>query len=391
MLPEPSSTARAHQARLLAHIAKVCQQQNGKISFADFMTLALYAPSLGYYSAGLTKLGQDGDFITSPEISTLFSQTVGAQCQQILRLLPTETACILELGAGTGRMAADLLNFLAKQQQLPQHYYILEVSADLRARQQAYLQTHCSDYFDRITWLDRLPAEGSFTGIILGNEVIDALPCHLFKISENGTCLEGYVSMNGEIAQLSFLAPTSIGFEKAVQTLQTRLETQFAPGYTSEIHLSLPAWIASLSTCLKQGVMLFIDYGFPSHEYYHPARHMGTLMCHYRHYAHSDPLQYIGLQDITAHVDFTALAIAAIEHSLTVAGFTTQGAFLINNGITTLASAAINDTEQLAFSHMIQKLTHPHEMGELFKVIAFTKDFDEPLLGFAVFDQRHRL
>lgn len=391
MLPEPSSTARAHQALLLAHIANVSQQQNGKISFADFMALALYAPGLGYYSAGLAKLGQAGDFVTAPEISTLFSQTLAAQCQQILNKLPKDSASILELGAGTGRMAADLINYLAKKQHLPQHYYILEVSADLRARQQAYLQTHCTDYFERFIWLDRLPQAGSFTGIILGNEVIDALPCHLFKISASGTCLEGIVSLQDNIPQLSFTTPMSDDLEEAVNNLQTRLGTAFAPDYTSEIHLSIPAWMASLSACLKQGVMLFLDYGFPSHEYYHPARHMGTLMCHYRHYAHSDPMQYIGLQDITAHVDFTALALAAIAQDLTVAGFTTQGAFLINNGITTLAEAATSDEQRMVFSQQIQKLTHPHEMGELFKVIAFKKNFDEPLQGFAVFDQLHRL
>lgn len=391
MLPEPSTSARAHQALLLTHIAQVCQQQSGKLSFADFMALALYAPGLGYYSAGLAKIGQAGDFITAPEIATLFTQTVGVQCQQILSSLPKADACILELGAGTGRMAADLMNFLATQHCLPKHYYLLEVSGDLKSRQQAYLQTYCADYFERFIWLDRLPQENVFTGIILGNEVIDALPCHLFKIDENHACLEGFVRVQNDAAQLIFATPESPGLTAAVDALQENLGISFAAGYTSEIHLSLNAWLASLNVCLKQGVMLFIDYGFPCHEYYHPARHMGTLMCHYRHYAHSDPLQYIGLQDITAHVDFTALALAAIKNDLTVAGFTTQGAFLINNGITSLAEIADNDAQRIAFSQQIQKLTHPHEMGELFKVIAFTKAFDEPLQGFTVFDQRHRL
>lgn len=388
MLPIPSSDAKAHQAKLLAHITNVCQQSNGHISFAEFMDLALYAPGLGYYSAGVAKFGIDGDFVTAPLISSLFSQALGAQCEQILRQL--ENPIILELGAGTGRMACDIMQHLAKQACLPKQYAILEVSADLRARQQAYLQQHCPQHFSRFVWLDTLPSE-PFNGVILGNEVIDALPVHLFKMGEKGAITEGLVEIAQENAELFFSTPKTESLTAAVNALQQRLETHFGAGYTSEIHLSLPSWIASLNQCLAKGVMLFIDYGFPSHEYYHPSRHMGTLMCHYRHHAHSDPMQYIGLQDITSHVDFTALAIAAIQHDLEVAGFTHQGAFLINNGITSFAEVAENEVERYNFSQQIQKLTHPHEMGELFKVMALSKEFDEPLQGFAVFDQRHRL
>lgn len=387
MLPTPSNDAKAHQAKLLAYIASQYKQSDGNLSFAEFMDLALYAPGLGYYSAGVAKFGIDGDFVTAPLISSLFSKALGAQCAQILRLL--EQPVILELGAGTGRMACDIMLYLAEQSCLPKQYAILEVSADLRARQQAYLQQHCTSLYDRFIWLDRLP-DKPFQGVILGNEVIDALPVHLFKIGENGIVEEGLVHVGQDKAQLHFSTPKTNQLPLAVEALQQRLETRFEVGYTSEIHLSLPAWVASLSQCLAKGVMLFIDYGFPSHEYYHPSRHMGTLMCHYRHHAHSDPMQYIGLQDITSHVDFTALALAAIKSELDIAGFTHQGAFLINNGITSFAESN-NTVDVYNFSQQIQKLTHPHEMGELFKVMALCKNVDEPLQGFAVFDQRHRL
>ncbi|MCS5709859.1 SAM-dependent methyltransferase [Candidatus Berkiella aquae] len=390
MLPAPSADALAHQAKLLDHLFMLNQQQRGQLSFAEFMHNALYAPGLGYYSAGLAKIGEAGDFVTAPVISSLFSQALANQCLQILRSLANEAPCILELGAGTGRMAGDLMLYLATQDVLPLHYYILEVSADLKSRQQAYLQAYCPEQYHRFIWLDTLPSE-PFTGIILGNEVIDALPCHLFKISDDHTILEGFVEITPTQTQLCFDTPKSQGLQEAIIALQERLGLTFTPGYLSEIHLQLNAWIASLSACLHQGVMLFIDYGFPSHEYYHPSRTCGTLMCHYRHHAHSDPLQYIGLQDITAHVDFTALALAAIAHDLEVAGFTNQGAFLLNNGILTLAEAARNDGQRIAFSQQLQKLIQPHEMGELFKVMALSKQFDESLQGFVAFDQRHRL
>ncbi len=385
----PSDLAIAHQAKLLTTIQDACQQHDGKLSFADFMALALYAPGLGYYSAGLTKLGVEGDFVTAPMISPLFSQALGSQCQQILAALGVQ-ASIIELGAGTGCMASDIMHFLAKQNALPKQYFILEVSGDLRARQQAYLQSHCQEHFNRFVWLDSLPKQ-PFKGIILGNEVIDAIPCHLFKIDGSQKVLEGFVHFVNDKAELLFATPSSNGLIEAVQSLQERLDEPLQSGYTSEIHLQLNAWIASLSACLEQGVMLFIDYGFPSHEYYHPSRYMGTLMCHYQHHAHADPLQYIGLQDITAHVDFTALAIAGVQSDLELVGFTHQGAFLINNGITTLADMASTNTQRYAVSQQIQKLTHPHEMGELFKVMALSKGLIEPLLGFVLFDQRHRL
>ncbi len=387
-LPAPSNEALKHQQHLLEHLHERFLKQ-GPLSFADFMNQALYAPGLGYYSAGSQKFGVDGDFVTAPEISSLFSQCLGAQCAQIFNTLE-KGACILELGAGSGRMAADIITYLKATDKLPQQYFILEVSADLKQRQQRHLQIQCPDYFEKIIWLNKLP-EKPFAGIILGNEVIDAMPVHLFQIGDDQEVLEGLVELIDDKWQCVFRTPITDGLSEAVLALQENLRPPMEPGFTSEINLSLNSWIGSLSSSLAKGVMLFIDYGFPRHEYYHPSRSMGTLMCHYRHHAHADPLVYIGLQDITTHVDFTALGYAAINNSLHVSGFTNQAAFLLANGLLSLAEEMNTSQQQILISQQIQQLTQPHEMGELFKVMALTKQFDEPLQGFALRDQRHRL
>lgn len=381
---------KEHQQAVLAYLKTVYQQQNGLLSFADFMNIALYAPGLGYYSAGLMKFGPEGDFVTAPEISPFFSQCLAQQCMPILQTL--NQAAIMELGAGTGRMAAQLLKTLSQYNSLPEKYFILEVSADLKAQQQHTLQTAVPDYFNQIEWLTDLN-HFSFTGILLANEVIDALPVHLFKIGDNSEVLEGRVILENDVWKLIYDLPISHGLIEAVTHLQSALPQPLAPGYTSEILLSLRPWLNSLGSCLTQGVMFFIDYGFPAHEYYHPSRHMGTLMCHTRHRAHADPFQQIGLQDLTSHVDFTALAQAGQDAGLTLAGFTTQGAFLLGNGLLTLAEENFSDDlkSNIQQSQQIQILTAPHEMGELFKVMAFTKNLDFPLQGFSLRDHRYRL
>jgi len=379
-----------HQQALLAYLEKEAFQHGGVLSFADFMKIALYAPGLGYYSAGMAKIGKEGDFITAPEVSSFFSQCVANQCAAILNSLSPDSS-ILELGAGTGRMASDLLLDLKSKNALPRCYMILEVSADLKERQQVLLQQSLPDYYENIKWITDL--NDSFSGIILANEVIDALPVHLFKISEHGDILEGIVTQRDKTWTLEYDTPLTPKLPDAVQALQSSLSEPFAPFYTSEILLSLSPWLASLGRCLEKGVMLFIDYGFPRHEYYHPSRNSGTLMCHSRHRAHSDPMQHIGLQDITSHVDFTALALAAKQCGLNVAGFTTQANFLMSNGLLSLMSPASfeNIKEATQISQQIQMLTAPHEMGELFKVMALTKKYDEPLQGFQERDHRHRL
>lgn len=388
-LPLPSALELAHQEQLLQHLDNICAAQGGSISFAEYMQIALYAPGLGYYSAGMHKFGQAGDFITAPEISPLFSDCLANQCAEILSAF-NHDAIILELGAGSGRMAADLLQFLSQQQRLPKEYWICEVSADLKQRQQTYLQAHCPDFFANIRWLETLPSN-PFIGIILANEVIDAMPVELFQISKEGEILQAQVRkvMKGWCCE--FRKPLTNTLTQAVAHAQKNLSQPLKPGYTSEINLVLKPWLASLSDCLQQGVMLFLDYGFPRHEYYHPSRSMGTLMCHYRHHAHGDPMSYIGLQDITTHVDFTALSEAAVACDLTVAGFTHQAGFLLANDLLTHAENYSSTTDAFALSQQIQQLTHPHEMGELFKAIAFTKDFSGSLCGFESFDHLHRL
>ncbi len=383
-LPTPSTDALIHQQRLLRFLDKMIQNK-GSITFAEFMAICLYAPGLGYYSAGAQKFGEKGDFVTAPIISPLFSQTLAKQCAHILSSLSNE-AIILELGAGNGIMAKDVIKKLSQLKQLPAKYYILEVSADLRQRQQTLLQHECKDYFQNIVWLDKLP-QTPFEGIILANEVIDAMPVDIFKISDSSTILEAHVTHEPDW-QIQYL-PAREPLRVAVEALQNALGYQFPPGYTSEINLGLSAWIKSLSAILSKGIMLLIDYGFSRHEYYHPSRHMGTLMCHYRHHAHSDPLRYIGLQDITAHVDFTHVAQSALDAHLEVRGYTTQGAFLLALGI--LENSHVDAKVQFTLSQQIQKLTSPHEMGELFKVMALAKNMDEPLQGFSLRDFRHRL
>jgi SAM-dependent MidA family methyltransferase len=382
-LPVPSPEAAAHSEKLLDFIIQKIQAK-GRLTFAEFMQLALYAPGLGYYSAGTHKFGSAGDFVTAPEISPLFARSIAKQGQQILNQFKND-GDILELGAGTGVLAADILLALEADDALPKHYYILELSADLRQRQQALLQERVPQLYSRVIWLDTLP-EKPLQGLILANEVLDAMPVHKFKIEQG--IKEYYVTQaNGQLAWHCDVASTK-ELERRLQQYQLNLPQN----YESEINLALPAFIASLNASLNAGLILLIDYGFPRAEYYHPQRDTGTLMCHYRHYAHDNPLILPGLQDMTAHVDFTAIAEAAIEAGLRVAGFTNQANFLLNCGIIEkVMTEDLTSDQQWMLSQEIKKLTLPSEMGELFKVIALTKNVSDALLGFNLFDQRARL
>lgn len=375
------------QAVLRATLERHCQAAGGWLPFSIFMDLVLYAPESGYYTTTVP-MGKQGDYFTAPELSPLFSYCLGMQCAEILKRLPTP-ATILELGAGTGRMASDLLHFLESQNQLPESYLIFEVSSTLKRYQQSYLKQHCPAFFDRIQWLDRLPST-PMAGILLANEVLDALPFHLFQIAEKEV-LEGYVGQQNEKWVLAFRPSVTPHLSIAVRERLSTLPFPLPVGYTSEIALALPQWLSTLSACFTQGVLLFIDYGFPRQEYYHPSRKQGTLMCHHRHRTHSDPLQQLGQQDITAHVDFTALAEASLSCDLTLLGFTTQAAFLLANDLLSLAQTASSPQKTVALSKQIQILTQPHEMGELFKVMALGKQYDFPLKGFSLYDYRHRL
>jgi SAM-dependent MidA family methyltransferase len=381
-LPEPTPEEHALSRRLTDLIRAEIDRAGGAIPFARFMELALYAPELGYYSAGKHKFGAAGDFVTAPELGPVFAQCLARQCAQILSIL--HHGDMLEAGAGSGTLAVQLLLELERLGQLPAHYFILEISSALRARQQALFAEQAAHLLERVHWLDSLPSAG-FRGIVLGNELLDAMPVERFRVGADG------------IEQLQ------VGWEKnrfvwretrANDALRDRVTALGLPeGYVSEVGFAAEGWVRSVADILEQGVLLLVDYGFPGHEFYHPQRTTGTLMCHYRHRAHHDPLMLVGLQDITAHVDFTAIAKAGTESGLSLLGYNSQALFLLGCGLDELA-ARTNQSDArayLQFTNEVKKLTLPHEMGELFKVIAFGRGIDMPLAGFRLQDRRGRL
>jgi SAM-dependent MidA family methyltransferase len=380
-LPEPSPEARAHSTRVAARIKTEIEAAGGWISFARYMELALYAPGLGYYMAGARKLGRGGDFVTAPEVSDLFGRALAQQVRQVLFSAGEE---ILEVGAGSGVLAASLLAELDRIGALPARYLILELSPDLRARSRDTLAARVPHLLERVAWLNQLPP--SFSGCVVGNEVLDAMPVHVI-------CREGHDLLERGVVTVGE------GFGWSTRPLPDELRSRvdvscFADtGYCSEVQFVVQAFVKSLGGVLEGGVALFIDYGFPQREYYHPQRTRGTLMCHYRHHAHDDPFFLPGLQDITSHVDFSAVAAAARASGLEVLGYGNQAQFLINCGITDLIAPtpAHDARDYMTLAAQVQKLTSPAEMGELFKVIAIGKGLTQPLLGFRSGDKRHTL
>lgn len=380
-LPIPGAEAQKHSDQLCALIHQDIKLQGGWIPFSRFMELALYAPGLGYYSAGTSKFGTAGDFTTAPELSSLFGRTLAHQLVEVMSL---STPHILELGAGSGKLALDILTELERINQLPATYSILEVSADLRQRQQQLLSRHLPHLEKRMQWLDALPEQ--ISGAVFGNEVLDALPVHLLHWAESQLFERGVASKHNKFIWQDQTATTLALLELAQQI-------SVPNNYLSEISLTARGLVSSLCERLSTGALIFIDYGFGAREYYHPQRSSGTLMCHYRHQAHDDPFYLIGLQDITAHVDFTAVAESAIDHGANLLGYTSQAHFLINGGITELISDVSPDNlrEYLPLSAQIQKLTSPAEMGELFKVIALGKGINAPLRNFLTGDKSRLL
>jgi SAM-dependent MidA family methyltransferase len=381
-LPPLSLDEAAHSRRLVNRIWEEIDARGGWLSFERFMEMALYEPGLGYYSAGASKVGAGGDFVTAPEVSSLFSRCLATQCGEILQQV--SSGAILEFGAGSGVMAADLLNELAAQGALPDRYLILEVSADLRERQRALVRERAPEHAARVEWLDRLP-EG-FRGVVLANEVLDALPVQRFRIRADQVNSLGVTWQLGRLDWSETRADAEL--ETAVRRIEASTGERLPDGYTSEINLRLGPWIASVASALREGVALFIDYGLPQRQYYRSERREGTLLCHFRHRFHDDPLINVGVQDIGAWVDFTAVAEAASAAGLTVAGFATQAHFLIGNGLERLLAPAesheLASRVQLARQAML--LTLPGEMGERFKVIGLSRGFERPLRGFAVRD-----
>ena len=369
---QPAPEALAHSARLRDDINRVIRQSGGWIDFSRFMALALYAPGLGYYSAGSAKLGSGGDFVTAPEMTPLFGQTWARAVSATLNELREQRPEVLELGAGSGRLARDLLLALAEQGTLPERYLILEVSADLRARQEALLATLPAPLRARVSWCDAWPE--TLVGVLVANEVLDALPVHRVRWRGENWAAMG-VALAGEDwvwqerpltdARLLAMLPPTAGLPVP---------------YDTEICPDAAALMANLARTLRAGRAYFIDYGFPAREYYHPQRHEGTLMCHIRHHAHGDPFAYPGLQDITAHVDFTAVARAALKHGLALEDYGTMARWLIDAGLLEVLGAIPVTDEALYLPAVsaVQKLLSPAEMGELFKVLVLGKGQGSP-------------
>jgi SAM-dependent MidA family methyltransferase len=379
-LPEPAPEARAHSDRVAVHIRERIASSGGWISFARYMELALYAPGLGYYSAGSRKLGGGGDFVTAPEISPLYGQTLARQVAQVFESGFDE---VLEVGAGSGALAATLLEELEHSGRLPRNYLILELSADLRERSRDTLATRVPHLIERVAWLNRLPP--AFSGVVLGNEVLDAMPVTIVRVQE-GRIEEGGVGIRNDRLDWSWRLASG-------EVLSAAQSLALPEGFHTEIQLSALGFIRSLAHVLERGVALFVDYGFPAKEYYHAQRREGTLMCHYRHHAHADPFFAPGLQDITSHVDFSAIARVARESGLDVLGYTGQAQFLVNCGITQIvARTPAEDTAKfLPLANQANRLMSPAEMGELFKVIALGRGFAGKLAGFVEGDRRQAL
>jgi SAM-dependent MidA family methyltransferase len=372
-LPEADFASLQHSARVAAHIKDVIRTEGGWIPFSKYMDLAMFSPGLGYYSADAAKIGAAGDFTTAPEMSVLFGATLAKQVSQVLHATGGD---VLEFGAGSGKLARDLLRALGKLGCKPRQYLILEPSPDLRERQQALLHKAFPEVRSGISWIDGMPEK--FTGAMIANEVLDAMPIDLVAWQADGIHQRGVTVSGDRFAwQDRMLGPGPL--------LDHARSVDVRPGYVSEIHLAGTAFVRSLGDSLQHGVVLLIDYGFLAHEYYHPDRSTGTLMCHYRHRAHTDPFFLPGAQDITAHVNFTAMINAAQSVGLDVEGCTTQAKFLIACGITDCLTETdpANAAQYLPLANQAQRLLSPAEMGELFKVLALGRGIDFPLLGFS--------
>ena len=381
-LPAPTPDALQASHALQRLIAAEIAQHGGAIPFARFMELALYAPGLGYYSGGAAKLGKDGDFTTAPELSTLFGATLAHLAGAIIA---QSAPNILEFGAGTGKLAFDILTE-AQAAGIPvESYSIVELSGELRARQQALLAP-----FPQVRWLDALPA--AFRGVVFGNEVLDAMPVQLVKKTAQGW-RELYVTVaDGEFAYVEREPGAALTAQIAAQIPEQEC---LAEGYTTEVHGAGCGFMATLGQMLSRGnngAAILFDYGFPAHEYYFDQRNAGTLMCHYRHHAHAEPFYLPGLQDITAHVDFTAMAIAAQDAGADVLGYMNQASFLLSAGIGDLLTRTDPADAQayLPQANAVQKLLSPAEMGELFKVLIVGKNVELPP-QIAAADRTHKL
>lgn len=366
--------------------------REGSISFMQYMQFALYEPGLGYYVAGLRKFGESGDFVTSPELSPLFARCLARQAGDVLNAMGGGD--VLEFGAGSGALAVDMLLELETLGSLPARYAILEVSPDLRQTQRETLAEKAPHLFDRIDWIDRWPNQ--FCGFAFGNEVLDAMPVQRFRWRA-GEILQARVALR-EGVPVEIFAPADADLVADVECIRARRSDTWPDNYTSEINTSLAPWFSGFERATESAVLLLIDYGYPENAYYDSQRAAGTLRCHYRHLAHDDPYLYPGLQDITAHVNFSAVAEAGTSAGLALEGYTTQQQFLINcdlAGLVETAMVGADEYRRLHLSQQVQQLTLPGQMGETFSVIGFSKNVQASnhgvLRGFSANDQTFRL
>nr|WP_199043982.1 SAM-dependent methyltransferase [Dyella sp. ASV24] len=376
-LPDPGADERAHSDRLLTRLREEIAA-HGPMPFSQYMERCLYAPGLGYYSAGKTKFGEAGDFITAPELGDLFARCVVNATYPVIQMLG-DNADFLELGGGSGAFAEAALKAFAAQGTVPRRYYILEPSADLRERQRERLAAALpSELFAHVLWLDR-PPEQDWQGVLFANEVIDALPTTRFAMRA-GEVYEEYVALDGEGRLMRVDRPADALVSGAVRHVERDLETEFPDGYRSEVLPQLPYWIQAIAGSLTAGMMVLVDYGYVRSEYYLPERSDGTLRAFYRHRAHSDPLYLPGLNDLTASVDFTALAEAGNSAGFGVAGYMPQAQFLIGSGLQDIFGAAYeaapDEAAQYNLAQQVKKLTLPDQMGERFQVMLFARGMD---------------
>ena len=375
-LPEPDAEAAAHSARLSDAIRHEITAAGGAVPFSRFMELALYAPGLGYYSAGASKFGPAGDFTTAPEMGPVFAACVAESLAPVLQQLGAQ-ARFLELGGGTGAFAAVALKRLMELDALPDRYAILEPSAQLRERQRETLRERLSPpLFELVEWPDT-PFADDWDGVLFANEVIDALPTPRFAIAGGEVMEEHVVVEDGAFARVD--RPADAFLSNAVRHIERRLERTLPDGYRSEVLPQLPYWIQAVSGGMRRGAMLFVDYGHPRAEYYQAERRDGTLRAFHRHRMHDDPLRWPGLQDITASVDFTALAEAGVAAGFDFAGYCSQASFLLGNGLAGVLERIErigDEAERLRRTEEVKKLTLPSGMGERFGVMGFEKDVE---------------
>jgi len=389
-LPQPDAVSLAHSERVRRHIKRIIVDAGGSIAFAEFMQHALYANGLGYYSAGANKFGETGDFVTAPEISPLFGKILANQVCTVLEQIPdVALRSILEIGAGSGALAVDLLQQLEALNSLPSRYFILDVSPDLQQRQLAAIESAMPHFVDKVEWLSGWPE--NLCGAIVANEVLDAMPVERFVKCDGQVVRQTVTATDDGFAWASMPAPDIL--TDAVNAIEADIGQEFPDGYESEVSLGAAQWLSDLANSLQIGFVFLFDYGVSQREYYASDRCNGWLRCHFRHHAHSDPLIYPGIQDLTAWVDFTRVANAAYDSGLQIAGYVNQGQFLLQGGLMReLEDIARMPTDaQIALSQQVKLLTMPGEMGENFKCLGLSKGaIDAPEL-FSLSDRSHTL